>query len=595
MDKNASIGLILISIILLTYFIFFAPSPSTQPQNVEQKKNQSIETFLNADVVQAIHDTALAGFKYGKKTDEEILTLENNELKIEISSIGAQLKKVLLKNHKDYKGNILCLLDENSFNQTIKLILSKTELDISKIKFSPKQNKKDKLTLLALNNKNEKIEIQYELPENNFLLHVKINLDSTLITSDSKLTFDFYDKVIQTEKDMHNNKISTTVSYYTVDRKYTSLSETSSEPQKESVHAVQWIAFKRKFFLVGILSGYKNFKNVTVSTSPIEEGSQYVKNLLASFEIATTEIEQRKAGFTYYLGPNHYNTVKKVAEGFSENVYLGWPIVNVFNKYVIIPIFNFLETLTDNYGLIIFLLVLIVKASLFPLSYRAYLSMAKIKVLKPELDEIKARVGDDMAALQQEQMKLYQSVGVNPLSGCIPILLQMPILLAMFNFFPNAFELRHKPFLWADDLSTYDSILDLPFSIPFGYGDHVSLFTLLMTASTLLYTWYNIQMSTATLQGPMLYIQYLMPIIFMFVLNSMSSGLTYYYFISNLITILQQYIMKQFVDEKEVRAKLEAYKATAHMRKKNRFQIRMEEALKAQEEARKKRQAAKKK
>lgn len=246
--------------------------------------------------------------------------------------------------------------------------------------------------------------------------------------------------------------------------------------------------------------------------------------------------------------------------------------------------FHWLEQFISNYGVIIIILVLVIKTLLFPLSYKSYISMAKIKVLKPELDEIKEKYGDDMTKAQQEQMQLYQKVGVNPLSGCVPVLLQMPILLAMFNYFPNAIELRQEPFLWADDLSTYDSILDLPFTIPF-YGDHVSLFVLLMTASTILYTWSNNQASTV--QGPMKNMQYFLPLIFMFVLNSFPAALSFYYFVSNIVTFGQQAIIRKFVDDDKIRKILEENKKRNKNKKKSKFQQRLEEAMKASEETRK--------
>ncbi|MCU0397591.1 MAG: membrane protein insertase YidC, partial [Cyclobacteriaceae bacterium] len=194
-------------------------------------------------------------------------------------------------------------------------------------------------------------------------------------------------------------------------------------------------------------------------------------------------------------------------------MYLGWPPVYWINKYVIFPVFHFLTNVIGHFGLIILILVVLLRIILLPLSYRSYLSMAKMKVLKPELDEIKEKFGEDMTKVQQEQMKLYQQAGVNPLSGCIPLLLQMPILFAMFYLFPNSIELRQESFLWAEDLSTYDSIINLPFAIPF-YGSHVSLFTLLMTASTLIYTWQNNQISSV--QGPMKSMSYIMPLVFLF-------------------------------------------------------------------------------
>jgi YidC/Oxa1 family membrane protein insertase len=274
-----------------------------------------------------------------------------------------------------------------------------------------------------------------------------------------------------------------------------------------------------------------------------------------------------------------------VTEGFSDNIYLGWPPINFVNKWLIIPIFNFLENYIGNYGIIIIILVLVIKILLAPLSYKSYVSMAKTKVLKPELDEIKAKHPDDMQKAQQEQMKLYQQVGVNPLSGCIPLLLQMPILFAMFYMFPNSIELRQEAFLWADDLSTYDSILSLPFNIPV-YGDHVSLFTILMTASTILYTWSNNQITTV--QGPMKTFSYLMPIIFMFVLNSFPASLSFYYFVSNIVTFGQQALIRRFVDEDKIKAILDENRLKNKGKKKSVFQLKLEEAMRTKEDAKKK-------
>ncbi|MBR9998381.1 MAG: membrane protein insertase YidC, partial [Cyclobacteriaceae bacterium] len=262
-----------------------------------------------------------------------------------------------------------------------------------------------------------------------------------------------------------------------------------------------------------------------------------------------------------------------------------WPPVNWVNKFLIIPTFQFLERFISNYGIIIILLVVFIKILLFPLTYKSYMSMAKTKVLKPELDAIKEQYGGDMQKVQSEQMKLYQQVGVNPLSGCIPILLQMPILFSMFYFFPNSIELRQESFLWADDLSTYDSVLNLPFTIP-AYGSHVSMFTLLMTASTILYTWSNNQVTTV--QGPMKSMQYFMPVIFMFVLNSFPAALSFYYFVSNIVTFGQQALIRMFVDEDKIKKILDENRQKSTTRKKSRFQTKLEEAMRSGEEAKKK-------
>ncbi|MCK5665034.1 MAG: membrane protein insertase YidC, partial [Thiotrichaceae bacterium] len=283
--------------------------------------------------------------------------------------------------------------------------------------------------------------------------------------------------------------------------------------------------------------------------------------------------------------PNSYPLLKKITPDFNKNVYLGWPPVNLVNKWIIIPIFNWLKNYIANFGIIIIILVLIIKLALSPLSYKSYISMAKMKVMKPELDELKEKTGGDQQKFQQEQMNLYRQVGVNPLSGCIPMVMQMPILFAMFYFFPGSIELRQESFLWADDLSTYDSIMTLPFTIPV-YGDHVSLFVLLMTASTILYTWSNNQMTTV--QGPMKTVSYMMPLIFLFVLNSFPASLSFYYFVANIITFAQQAIIRKFVNEDKIKAILDENRASGKGKKKSKFQQRLETAMKASEASKKK-------
>ncbi len=316
--------------------------------------------------------------------------------------------------------------------------------------------------------------------------------------------------------------------------------------------------------------------------------SLVVKDASLELYIPAEDVSTNKASFRYYFGPNDYKVLPTIAEGFSRNLDLGWPPMLWISKFVIIPIFHFLEGFVGSYGLIIVILVLLVKIILLPLSYKSYLGMAKMKLLKPELDLIKEKNGDNMTQNQQDQMKLYQQAGVNPFSGCIPLLLQMPILFSMFYFFPVSIELRQKPFLWAEDLSTYDSIVNLPFTIPF-YGSHVSLFVLLMTASTLIYQWQNNQLSNV--QGPMKSMGMIMPVIFMFVLNSFSAGLSFYYFVSNLVTFAQQAIIKRFVDEDKIMAVMEDHKkkmlAGGGTGKKSSFMSKLEQAMKASEEARK--------
>ena len=282
-----------------------------------------------------------------------------------------------------------------------------------------------------------------------------------------------------------------------------------------------------------------------------------------------------------YLGPNKYEVLDKYQRSYEELIPLGWGILGWINRGVVLTVFNFLEDYGLNYGLIILIIAVLIKMVLFPLTYSSYRSMAKMRVLKPEIDELNEKY-DDAMKRQQAQMELYNKAGVSPLGGCLPMLLQFPILIALFQFFPSSIELRQQAFLWADDLSTYDSIYNLPFEIPF-YGDHVSLFTLLMTVSTLIYTWMNQQLtgSASNQQFPqMKYIIYLMPIMFLGVFNSYASGLSYYYFVANMITFGQQFAIRSFIDEDKIKAKIAERKEQP--KKENRLMRRLREAQEEQ-------------
>ena len=391
------------------------------------------------------------------------------------------------------------------------------------------------------------------------------------------------------EQNLDDARNKSTVRYYTLAEDYDELKEMSTDPQSETLNeGIKWVAFSQKFFNAGIIS--KNgFSNGQFNTVPGTD-TTVVKDASISLSIP---LEQAYAGVNmkYYFGPNSYKILKKVTPEYEKNIYMGYAAVSWVNKYIIVNLFGWLEGSIVSYGLIIFIIVIIVKGVLFPLTRKSYLSMAKMKVLKPELDELKEKYHDDPQKMQQEQMALYRQFGANPFQGCLPMVLQMPILFAMFFFFPNSIELRQQSFLWAHDLSTYDVLINLPFTIPF-YGAHVSGFTLLMTISTILYTWSNNQVSSV--QGQMKNIGYFMPIIFMFVLNSYSSGLSFYYFCSNIITFGQQALIRRFVDDGKIREKLEENKEKNSNKKKSKFQTRLEEAMKASQEAQRQQQAQKK-
>jgi len=351
------------------------------------------------------------------------------------------------------------------------------------------------------------------------------------------------------------------------------------EVQAEDITTrLKWIGFKQHFFS-SVLIADNTFNNAYLSIRKFGETDYYLKQFTAQIGIPYEAKESYEMPMTFYFGPNHYQSLKKYEMDMENLVSLGGWFSRVFNRYLIIPIFNWLNRFIASYGIIILVLTIIIKMLLFPLTYKSYMSMAKMRVLKPEIDEINAKIPKDKSMeRQQATMALYKKAGVSPMGGCLPVVLQMPILIAMFRFFPTSIELRQEKWLWATDLSTYDSILDLPWDIPM-YGDHVSLFTLLMTASTILTMKISNQMASSQTQMPgMKGMMYIMPVMFMFILNNFSAALTYYYFLANIITFGQNQIFKQFVDEDALRKKIQLTqkKKSSGTAKKSSFQKRME-------------------
>ena len=363
------------------------------------------------------------------------------------------------------------------------------------------------------------------------------------------------------------------------------------ETEIEEDNQINWVALKQQFFSA-ILIAENGFDIGTKLTSTKNknlenQNSDFIHDFAVNLRMTFNNKKQYKSNYQFYFGPNDYQQLKDLksyANGFEEIIDLGYIGIDTWvNKKFIIPLFTFLNNNLGNYGfgLIIFLLTILIKLILSPLTYKSYLSQARMKVLKPEIDKINEKnKGKDPMKVQQATMSLYKKAGVNPLGGCLPMLFQFPILIAMFRFFPSSIDLRQKSFLWADDLSSYDSVLELGFNIPF-YGDHVSLFTLMMTISTLLYTRMNSSMSSSQMPQ-MKWIMYLMPVMFLGFFNNYAAGLTYYYFLANMFTMTQQYLMKKFVDEKAILAKIEENKKKPPKPKSN-FQKKLEEIQKRQE------------
>lgn len=607
MDKNQLTGLLLVSILVFAYFHFFAPEPLPrevhESEEVRQEQNnvasrEEIAVEEQSDSLRQLENVRKYGdFALAAQGNAADVVLENEDIKITFSTQGAVVKSILLKDYLTYDKQPLYLLDENSSQMDYIIETSNGPVNLSNLYFESNTSdvqviEGDSATVvftLSLSS-GQTVEKIYTLGGTGFELYQKIAFNGIDLRNNS-VNFQWHNNIKRQEEHIELSRNVTTVNYYLSGDGFDNLSETSTS--KEEVRPTlpaEWVAIKQKFFTSALVAT-NAFRNLEASTEMNPNDSNTVKTAQVRFEIPFLE-EENAVAVKYFFGPNNYRVLKDVAPDFSKNIKLGWGPLAWINKFLIIPIFHFLEAYISNYGVIIFILVVIVKLLLSPLSYKSHISNAKTKVLKPELDEIKAKYGDDMQKAQTEQMQLYQKVGINPLSGCIPLLLQMPILIAMFYFFPNSIELRQEAFLWANDLSTYDSIINLPFTIPF-YGSHVSLFCLLMTISQILYTWSNSQMMT--IQGPMKTMQYIMPVAFLFFLNSFPAGLTFYYFVSNIFTFGQQAVIKKFIDEDKIRAILEENKKRNANKKKSKFQMRLEEAMKASQEAQAQKQKGAKK
>ncbi len=603
MDRNSAIGLTLIAVLLLVYFNFFAPEPPKEtPATItttEQPDSTSQTKIKNTDSLQVKPQGPLANLLSG---EEKLTKVETNDLVITFSSRGGVIQSVELKKFKTYYKKPLLLVSPSSNSFKLNATFEGKDIDLYSIFYtvesrrSEGRNSETKavtdstiVTFSASLADGKSIKQVYSIPSNGYQLNYRIESSGLSESLNGEyVTLHWADKIPIQEKDINDSRSKTTVNYYTINGDFDGISESSTDIESDALATpIKWAGIKQKFFTSAIIAG-NSFTGGEVSTSVNPADTAVVKSAIVKLFIPKNDLVANRAKFKFFFGPNDYKVLSEVTDGFARNLYLGWPPVIWVNKFVIIPIFHFLEKFVSNYGIIIMILVIIIKLILTPLSYSSYLGMAKMRLLKPELDVIKEKNADNPTQAQQEQMKLYQEAGVNPFSGCIPLLLQMPILFAMFYFFPVSVELRQQPFLWADDLSTYDSIISLPFSIPFGYGDHVSLFVLLMTASTLVYTWQNNQISSVT--GPMKSMSYIMPVIFMFVLNSFSAGLSFYYFVTNLVTFAQQAIIKRFVDEDKIKAVMDEHKkkAATGTGTKSKFMTKLGDAMKANEEARKK-------
>ena len=616
MDKNSIIGLLLIGGIIIGWLAWNQPSKEQLARQkfvqdsialVEKNKILQAESekaqqaainqpaAYNDSIVNATRKLTYGDFAAALTGDDKPIIIENDVLKATISPKGGKITSIELKKYKRFDTKPLILFDKDSSAQNLTFKVNSKEFSTESFYFIPEgkdfsvtgTDSKSLALRLYAGNPAKYIEYIYTLKGDDYMVDYRINIVGLqdIISSNSKdVVFNWQMKTPNQEQNHETQEHSSTIYYKYENGELNSISESSDE--KVTVEEpVKWIGFKQQFFTSVIIAENTTFnKEATIETKNERGSKEYIKNYQAALPLSYTHQKIEGYNFRFYFGPNHYQTLKKYGIGLENQIKLGWRIFGWLNRFLVIPIFNFLDGFNLNYGIIILILTVILKLLLLPIAYRTILSSAKMRVLKPEIDELNEKYKDeDPLKKQQATMALYKQAGVNPMAGCIPVLLQMPILYALFSFFPASIELRQQGFLWAHDLSTYDSVYNFGFNV-FWYGDHVSLFALLMTGSTLLYTWSNSQLMGTNNQMPgMKWMMYLMPVIFLGFLNNYSAGLSWYYFLANMITFTQTWVIQKFViDHDALHKKIQDNKKKPV--KVSKFQQRLEQMTKERQQ-----------
>ncbi len=614
MDKNSAIGLSLILVIFLGFSYFQRPSEEEIAAAERQKdsiaaveqehqrleaaridgavneQQQEVENTIPTDSIgQETYKEQFGAFGAAAIGTDGIVTIENELLAVNIDKKGGRPLSVELKEYHTYDSLPLLLFDgpENRFSLDFfatnqRISTQDLYFESSSTGFTVNADDSKSLTMRLNADADSYIEYVYTIHGNSYMVDFTINLSGmgdVVERNATSLDLLWKNDFPHQEKSLKAERENSTIYYRYSDDEVDYISERSDD--KENITTdLQWVAFKQQFFSTVLIAKDGLEGPTEIETITDEADTNIVKTCNAKMTIPFGHNEMEHAEFQFYFGPNNYSTLKEYDLGLEKLIPLGWGIFGWVNRYAVIPLFNLLKDTGLGYGIIILILTLVIKMVLLPLTYKAYMSTAKMRVLKPEIEEVNKKFEgkDDAMAKQQATMALYSKAGVNPLGGCLPMVLQMPILIALFRFFPASIELRQQSFLWADDLSSYDSILDLPFDIPF-YGDHISLFTLLMTVSTIFYSRQNMNMQAGTPQmAQMKWMMYLMPVMMLGWFNNYASGLSYYYFLANMVTFGQNFLFRKLIDEDALHKKMKANQKKPQ--KKSGFQKRLEDMAK---------------
>ena len=569
-----------------------------------------------ADLAQTVRQRRIAAMgEYltaAQEAEPEEFTVENEVMTVRFSTRGGQITGVTLKDYTKYaprgqRDQLIELMDPASarFDMSfyVKNGLNNVKVNTMDYVFraEPVETAGDarRVTMRLAVAENAWLEYEYliynkQAPERDYLVDFNVRLVNMApqMANQTSIGIDWSNVSYQNEKGFQNENMYTTLAYrFPGESSIEELGMSDGAKSKSVSTAVNWVAFKQQFFS-SVFIAPQNVSSANMVFDTAAPGSE----LLKSFSVQMTvpySAQVEGYDFAFYFGPNKYAILKKVTDNNGADLHmerlipLGWGIFGWVNRWCVIPVFDFLRNYIGSFGIIILILVILVKLVISPLTYKSYVSMAKMRLIKPQVDELNKKYPkkEDAMKKQQATMELYKKAGINPMGGCIPMLIQLPILIAMFRFFPASIELREQPFLWADDLSSYDSIVNLPFSIPF-YGDHVSLFALLMAVSLFGYSYFNYQQTASSqpqMAGMKFMMVYMMPIMMLFWFNSYSSGLCYYYLLSNIFTIGQTLVIRRMVDDNKIHAIMQANAAKKSKGKKSKFQQRYEELMRQQE------------
>jgi YidC/Oxa1 family membrane protein insertase len=618
MNKNTIWAVLLIGAILLGFSLYnnkvtkerqreqFVRDSIAYSEAAKAAANKAVTDTLPSLTANKPNDTQPAdtgnGYQFSNaflnqalEGSDSLYVLENDKIKIAFTNRGGQPYSVHIKNFKTYDGDSLELFRGSGNNLTLDLYTGE-QINTGEFFFTPRVIEQENILTFTLPfNEDAYLEYVYVLNENSYLLNLQINMvgmDRIIPRNVTQMDLNWIVDIRHLEKGFDNEKNYSTIAYkYPNSTEVENMGHRKADGSESITTRLEWVAFQQQFFSA-ILIADESFNSGDLSFRfyEAENADTLLMNCRANMQIPYQAAPQQSIPLQFYFGPNGYYSLKAYDRSFEQIIPMGGFLIKWINRFGIIPIFNFLNRFISNFGLIILLMTIIIKLVISPFTFKSHMSSAKMRVLKPEIDKINAKYPkkEDAMKKQQETMALYKKTGVSMMGGCWPMLFQMPILFAMFRFFPGSIELRQEGFLWADDLSGYDSILELPFNIPL-YGDHISLFALLMALSMFFYSKMNMKQQPASsqqmpgMQGMMLYF---MPLMMLVVCNNLSAALSYYYLLSNLITMLQTWIIQKFfVDEEKLYRQLkEKAEKAPSTPKKSKFQQRLEQMQRQQQQ-----------